>query len=312
MRDLRGQTVLITGASSGVGFSAAEAFARAGCDVALLARSRDGLEKAAERVRAHGRRALVVPADVTDRNAVKTAVGRTVEELGALDVLVLNAGATIFGPFTAVAPDDFDRVVQVTFLGTVNTVRSALPHLERSGGAIVATGSIMTRVPLPTFSSYAAAKHAERGFLNSLRIELRAAGSPVTISLVNPGAVNTPVWEQGPSATGYLPRRPPESYSPHAVAGALVAVARRPGKEVTFGGEAKLIALLFDHARPLGDLLLSAVHRYYSSGRRPAARDRDALWEAAGRGEATDGVLQRPSLTASLRPARCSFRLRRR
>src|SRR4051794_5783891 len=98
-RSLEDQVVVITGASSGGGFAAAEAFARAGADVALLARRRRELERAARRVRAHGRRALVLPADVTDRAAVDGAVRRTVAELGGLDVLVLGAATTVFGDF---------------------------------------------------------------------------------------------------------------------------------------------------------------------------------------------------------------------
>src|SRR4051812_28338736 len=159
MASLEDKVVLITGASSGVGFAAAEAFARAGADVALLARRKPDLERAARRVRAHGRRALVVPTDVTDRDAVAAAVPRTVDELGGLDVLVLAAAATVFGTFEEVDPDAFQRVVDVTFGGTVNCVRAALPELERSGGTILAVGSLMSKLPLPTFSSYAAAKH---------------------------------------------------------------------------------------------------------------------------------------------------------
>src|SRR4051812_44329105 len=100
MTDLRDRRVLITGASSGVGAAAADRFARAGCDVALLARSAEGLEHAAGLARAHGRRAVCVPADVTDREAVREAVATAVDELGGLDVLVVNAAITVFGPFT--------------------------------------------------------------------------------------------------------------------------------------------------------------------------------------------------------------------
>lgn len=309
MRDLRGNAVLITGASSGVGCAAVEAFAQAGADVALTARNAEAMEEAAERARSHGVRAVVVPTDLTDRDGVQGAVERTVEEFGGLDLVVLNAAQTVFGPFAEVDPDDFDRVVAVTFLGNVNVVRSALPHLERSAGTIVATGSLMTRVPLPTFSSYAAAKHAERGFLNSLRVELKAEGSPVEIAMLHPGAINTPVWEQAPTATGFLPRRPPEGYSAEAVAGALVKLARNPKPEVFYGGEAKAIDALFEHFRPAGELLLSVVHHYYLSGRRPQMSNVNALWESVGRGVSADGVLQRPSLTAPLRLAALPLRL---
>jgi NAD(P)-dependent dehydrogenase (short-subunit alcohol dehydrogenase family) len=100
----------------------------------------------------------------------------------------------VFGRFTEVSEADFDRTLAVTFMGAVDVIRAALPHLEASAGTIVVTGSIMAKVPLPTFCSYAAAKHALRGFVNALRIELLRTGSPVTISMLHPGAVDTPLW----------------------------------------------------------------------------------------------------------------------
>jgi len=302
MDELRGRTVLITGASSGVGLAAAGAFARAGCDVAVLARGEEGLAEAARRVRAHARRALVVPADVTNRAAVAKAVDRVEAEWGRLDVLVVNAAATIYGPFATVDPDDFDRVLAATFTGAVNTVRAALPALERSGGAIVATGSLMSKVPLPTFSSYAAAKHALRGFLGTLRIELRAQRSPVTVSMLHPGAIDTPVWEQTASSVGTLPRRPPEGYTADTIAAGLVGLAVNPHAEITVGAEAQAMEALFRFARPVGDLVLTALHHYYSSGGRPIG-DRGALVHAVGRGIVDNGLLGRRSLTLPLRAA---------
>lgn len=295
-------TVLITGASSGVGVAAARAFAEDGFDAALLARGRYGLEQVAADVRARGRRALVLPCDVTDMAGLEAAVRETERAFGSLDVLVVNAAATTFGRFGEVSTEDFDRAVAVTFTGGVNSVRAALPALERSGGTIVATGSLMCRLPLPTFSSYAAAKHALRGFLNTLRAELRSAGSPVTISMVHPGTLNTPVWRYTSSTSGRLPRHPPWGYRPETVADVLVSLAHRPRPEIVIGAETKAVQALYDYARPVGELLFAAVDRWYGSGRGEAASV-DSLHESVGAGEARDGVLGRPSLTTPLRLA---------
>jgi NAD(P)-dependent dehydrogenase (short-subunit alcohol dehydrogenase family) len=293
--------VLLTGASSGVGLAAARAFADAGADLALIARNPDGLEVAAQVVRARGRRAVKLPCDVSDQEAVDRAVEQAERELGRIDAVVANHAAPVFGPFTQVPKRDFDRCIDVTFLGTVNLARAALPALERSHGVFVATGSLMTKVPLPTFSSYASSKHALRGFLNSLRVELRAQGSPVRIAMLHPGAIDTPFWRNATSVTGKQPRLPPEGYQPIVMARGLVELARAPRAEVTIGAEGKLIELLWRGFRPGGDLLLRFVHRWYMSGRKNAPEP-NSLWEPRGEGwEETGPMIGRPSLTAPLR-----------
>ena len=290
--------MLVTGASGGVGAAAAVAFARCGCDVALLARSRPGLDVVAGRVRGSGGRALVLECDVADGAAVRAAVASVVAAWGGLDVVVSNAAAMAFGAFEDVPGPDFDRTVHVTFLGAVNVVRASLPALERSGGVLIAVGSINARTPLPSFAAYAASKAALRSFLQTLRIELRARRSPVRVSIVDPGAIDTPVWRSVTSATGRLPRRPPEGYRADVVAGAVVAMARRPRREVTVGGEAMLWLRIW-RTRGLGDVVLGLVHRWYHSGRRPAPGN--PLWEPAGDGSTTGLPVGRPSLLAWLR-----------
>ena len=299
MASLQGSRVLITGASSGVGAAAADAFARAGADVALLARGRGGLEVVAERVRAHGVRALVLPADLGDRAAIQAAVATAAAELGGLDVLVSNAASMVHGNFVDVSPEDFERTVAVSFLGAVDVIRAALPELERSAGTIVVTGSIMARVPLPTFSSYTSSKHALRGFLNTLRIELRESGSAVRIATVHPGAVATPLWENLSSVTGRRVRHPPDRYTAETIADALVAVAKRPRFETTVGLEARIIEVGYATARPAAEVVLRLVSKWYRAGKEPAP-DPGGLWESQGDGRPGSGW-GRPSLWSKLR-----------
>src|SRR4051812_47128494 len=173
MSRLQGKRILLSGASSGIGLAAVERLARAGADLALVARGERALAEAAAVAHEHGVQAHVLPADLADRDAARAAVEAAVGALGGLDVVVSNAGAVSFGHFLEVDPVDFDRAVAVTFTGAVNLIRAALPELRRSRGVIVATSSIMATVPLPAFSSYTAAKHALRGFLNALQIEER-------------------------------------------------------------------------------------------------------------------------------------------
>ena len=308
MASLEGKRVHITGASSGVGLAAAEAFAKHGCDVAVSARSVDGLERAAASVRRYGRRALVLPLDVTDQGALDAAVATIEEEWGGLDILVPNAAMTIWGPFVDVPKEDFDRVVEISFLGVVNTVRAGLPALERTGGAVVATGSLMSKLPLPTWSSYSSSKWAERGFLHALRIELMASGSDVTVSMIHPGSIDTPVYRDTPSALDRGPRQPPEGYHPSVIAEALVGMAKSPRAEMTIGAEAKALEALWTNSQQAGDLVMRAIYFYFMSSRR-AGSNAAALWEAAGKGVASGDLIGRPSFTLPLRLATLPLRL---
>jgi NAD(P)-dependent dehydrogenase (short-subunit alcohol dehydrogenase family) len=302
MASLRGKRVLITGASSGIGAAAAEAFAREGASVAVLARSRPGLERSADRVRAHGVQAHVVAADVSDGAALRAAVDDAATALGGLDVVVINAAAMVFGRFPEVSPEDFERTMAVTFGGAVNTARAALPHLAAdAGGTLVATGSMMCRVPLPAFSSYTSAKHALRGFLNTLRVELLSGRVPVRVAMVHPGPVNTPLWDHLTSRTGRLPRRPPDIYTPETVARALVAAATGGPEEVTIGGESRAMEVAYGFARPLADRVLILLDRYYGGGHR-AAPARGTLRNATGDGRKRGSMrYSRPSLWAHVR-----------
>jgi NAD(P)-dependent dehydrogenase (short-subunit alcohol dehydrogenase family) len=295
MASLEGKRVWITGASSGVGLAAAETFAKHGCDVAVSARSVDGLEKAAASVRRYGRRALVLPLDITEQDRLDAAVARIEEEWGGLDI---------------VPKEDFDRVIEISFIGMTNTVRAALPALERTAGSIVATGSLMSKIPHPTWSSYSASKWAGRSFLHTLRVELQAAGSPVTVSQVHPGAIDTPVYASTPSALGRGPRHPPEGYHPSAIAEALVGMAKKPRAEITVGAEAKALELIWTTSQQAGDLVMRAMYFYFMSGKQ-AGSDTSALFNAAGKGVMSGDIIGRPSFTLPLRLATLPLRLLR-
>lgn len=253
-RELAGQRVLVTGGSSGIGLAVAEALAQEGAEVALLARNELGLAAAKRKLAEYGAEAVTITADVSDREALGAAVEEAVAQLGGLDVLVTSAASLAFGRFTETDPEDFEATVETVLGGTVNTIREALPHLERSRGAIVAVGSIAGRMPLPGMSAYTASKHGLAGFLDTIRIELEEGGSSVTLSLVNPGAVDTPLWDNLESSTGLLPPEPPfpAVYSPESVAEAVLTVIRHPRDELTAGGLARLQILLYSALGSVG------------------------------------------------------------
>jgi NAD(P)-dependent dehydrogenase (short-subunit alcohol dehydrogenase family)/uncharacterized protein YndB with AHSA1/START domain len=296
-RGLPGQRVLITGGSSGIGLAVAEALAQEGAEIALLARNELGLAAAKRKLAEHGADAVTVTGDVTDREALSQAVDEAASQLGGLDVLVTSAASLAFGRFTETEPEDFDATVETILGGTVDTIREALPHLERSRGTVVAVGSIAARMPLPGMSAYTASKHGLAGFLDTVRIELEESGSSVTLSQVNPGAVDTPLWSNLESATGLLPPEPPfpSVYSPESVAEAVLTVIRHPRDELTAGGLARAQILFYSTMGSFGKRAMKALARLeHTAGDRPAGEG--ALSSGKGAGETDGGFGGRPSV----------------
>jgi NAD(P)-dependent dehydrogenase (short-subunit alcohol dehydrogenase family) len=289
MSRLNGKRILLTGATSGIGLAAVERFAREGADLALVARGEAALAEAAAVAHEHGVAAQVFPADLADRSAATAAVEAAADRLGGLDVVVSNAGAVAFGHFLEVEPDDFDRTLAVTFTGAVNVIRAALPELRATRGVIVATSSIMARMPLPAFSSYTAAKHALRGFLTTLQIEEREQGSGVRVAMVSPGPVDTPIYDRATSATGRRPAVLPDAYHPETVAAVLVEAALAPRHDRVVGAESQLAARLYRHVRPVGELLLVGVDRWFRTEGAPAAQP-GALWEPLAAARLSGGI----------------------
>ena len=191
---------------------------------------------------------------------------------------------------------DAEQTVDTVLRGTVDTVRAALPHLERSRGAIVCVGSIAGRMPLPGMAAYTTSKHGLVGFLDTVRIELEEAGSSVTLSLVNPGAVDTPLWSNLESSTGLLPPEPPfpSVYSPESVAAAVITTIRHPRDELTAGGLARAQVLFYSYFGGVAKRAMQALARLeHTAGDRPAGEG--ALREGKGAGETEGGFGGRQS-----------------
>lgn len=190
------QTVVVTGASAGVGRAVALEFARRGCRVALLARGRERLGSAASDARELGAEALPIEVDVADAGAVDEAAERIERELGPIDVWVNNAMVTIFGPVREITAAEFRRVTEVTYLGQVHGTLAALRCMQkRNRGTIVQIGSALSYRAIPLQSAYCAAKFAVRGFTDALRSELEHEGSAIRLSMVQLPAVNTPQFD---------------------------------------------------------------------------------------------------------------------
>ena len=215
-----GRTVVVTGASAGLGRAIALEFARQGDRVALLARDSGRLKEAADDVERAGGAALALPTDVADWHAVEEAAARVGREYGPGDVWVNNAMASVFGPFSSLSVPEFTRATAVTYLGFVHGTKAALGSmLGRDRGVIVQVGSALAHRAIPLQSPYCGAKHAIVGFTSSLRTELRHQGSQVQVTMVHMPALNTPQFDWVRSYLGRQPQPVAPIYEPRWVPG---------------------------------------------------------------------------------------------
>jgi NAD(P)-dependent dehydrogenase (short-subunit alcohol dehydrogenase family) len=235
MPDAR-RVVVITGASAGLGRATARRFADEGAAVALLARGKDRLEAAASELEEKGSPVLALPVDVADAGALEQAAERVEEKLGPIDVWVNNAMATVYAPVAEVDAEEFRRVTEVTYLGSVWGTMAALRRMcPRDSGTIVQVGSALAYRGIPLQSSYCGAKHALQGFLESVRTELLHDGSGVRLTVVHLPALNTPQFSWGRTKMPKEPQPVPPIFQPELAADAIVWAASHPRRELWVG-----------------------------------------------------------------------------
>jgi NAD(P)-dependent dehydrogenase (short-subunit alcohol dehydrogenase family) len=233
---LEGKVVAVTGASAGIGRATVREFAAQGADVGLIARGEERLNAAAREVEQAGRRACVAPADVADAEAVEAAAAKIERELGPIDVWVNVAMTAVLAELWDCTPEEFLRVTQVTYLGSVHGIQAALRRFRpRNRGVIVQVGSALSRRGIPLQSTYCGSKHAVKGALDSLRAELLHEGSDVQVALVQLPGVNTPQFDWVRTRLHRHPQPVPPVYQPEVAARAIVFAAQHPRREMWVG-----------------------------------------------------------------------------
>ena len=229
-------TVVITGASAGVGRATARFFAGKGAQLGLIARGHDGLAAACNEAAEMGVRALALPLDVADPDAVETAARRVEEELGPIDIWINNAMVSVFSPIKEMKAEEYRRVTEVTYLGYVHGTLAALHRmLPRDRGTIVQVGSALAFRGIPLQSAYCGAKHAIDGFTDSLRCELIHDRSHIRVAAVHLPAMNTPQFSWVKSRLSREPQPVPPIYQPEVAARAIYWAAHHDRRDLLVG-----------------------------------------------------------------------------
>ena len=245
------QTVVVTGASAGIGRATARLFGQRGARVGLIARGQAGLDGAARDVEEAGGTALTISADVADYDQVVAAARQVEEQLGPIDVWVNVAFTSVFSPFREIAAEEFRRVTEVSYLGFVYGTMAALAVMRPRGrGTIVQVGSALGERSIPLQSAYCGAKHAINGFTSSLRCELLHEDSGVHVTVVQMPAVNTPQFSWVRSRLPNHPQPVPPIYQPEVAARGVLYAADHPRRRQYWVGASTAATLLANRVAP--------------------------------------------------------------
>jgi short-subunit dehydrogenase len=243
LKPLNQQIIVITGASSGIGLVTARRAAAAGARVFLISRNGAALAAIVGEIVAAGGRAAFAVADVGDRDALEAAATTAMGQFGRIDTWVSCAGVAIYAPLLETPASEHERLFRTNYFGTVNSALAAVPRLQAAGGALISIGSVAGDMPSPMMGAYAASKHALRAFIASLRIELKAQGTPISVTLIKPSGVTTPIARHAANHQPGEARVPPPPYDPALVADAILHAATQPVRDLTVGGIGKLEVL---------------------------------------------------------------------
>jgi len=255
-KPLSEQVVVVTGASTGLGRAIARGAGRRGAKVVLAARNEEALANGVREVEQAGSEALAVPTDVADFEQVQRLVARAVDRFGRIDTFVANAIVTVYAEVERLEPEELRRVMDVNFFGVVYGLWAALPQLRRSRGTFLHVSSALAYRGIPLQGAYCASKAAARNLLESARVELQKAGDDVAVSLVLPGAINTPQFDRDRQKIGLQPQPVPPIYEPEPFAEAVLHCCEHPIRELPIGWGAQKLLWSQKLAPRAGDWML--------------------------------------------------------
>jgi NAD(P)-dependent dehydrogenase (short-subunit alcohol dehydrogenase family) len=255
-KPLSRQVVVVAGGSYGLGRALAAAAARHGATVVVGARGQDGLDGAVRDVEAAGTRALALETDVSDRAQVQELADRAAERFGRIDTWIANAMVTVYSEAHRLEDEELRRVFDVNFFGGVYGYWAALPYLRDSRGTFIQIASALSYRGIPLQAAYCSTKAALRAFFEAARVEQRKERSGVDISVILPGAINTPQFDRARQKMGLQPQPVPPIYQPEPFAEAVVDCCERPIRELPIGWGAQKLLWGQKLSPRAGDLVL--------------------------------------------------------
>jgi short-subunit dehydrogenase len=286
LKPVSAQTIVITGATSGLGLSIARIAAAKGAKLLLSARNEQALRALCEELHARGGVAAYVTADVCEEAQVRAVAARADALYGGFDTWINNAGIGIYGQLGNTPVEDQRRLFETNYWGVVNGSLVAAEHLKSraGGGALINVGSVLSDVAIPIQGAYSASKHAVKGFTNALRMELLREAPQISVTLVKPGALDTPYREHARNFIGSPMKNPPPVYATPLAAEAVLYAAEHRTREITVGGAGWALAIAGQVLPALIEPMLAwAVPALSRGGEEAAVVGGDALHKP-GRG----------------------------
>ncbi len=284
LKPLDQQVIVITGASSGIGLATAEAAAKEGAKLVLAARSGQVLDEICQRIKTNGGQAVYVVADVGKREQVEHVAEVALQKFGRIDTWINDAGVSIYGRLDEVTDEDNRRLFDTNFWGVVYGSLAALPHLKKQGGALINVGSEVSEAVVPLQGMYSASKHAVKGFTDALRVEIEEIDeAPVSITLIQPTAVNTPYPTHARNYMDKEAKLPTPQIEPEKVAEAILKAAIKHERDVKVGAGAVLNTTIGKIAPSLGDKM-TAKQADRQQFERPPVNPEGALHKAGAAG----------------------------
>ncbi|WP_119462228.1 SDR family oxidoreductase [Rhodospirillaceae bacterium SYSU D60014] len=281
LKPLREQVIVITGATSGIGLATARMASDCGARLVIAARNEEALQAVVAEIQNKGGEAVSVIADVGREADVNRIKDEAIRRFGGFDTWINNAAVSIYGRLDEVSIEDMQRLFDTNFWGQVYGSRAALSHFRDRGtpAKLINMGSVLGERAIPIQGIYSASKHAVAGFTESFRMEIDAAGLPVSVTLIKPSAIDTPYKDHAKNYLDEAPKNPPPVYDVRVVARAILYACEHDRRDITVGGAGRLINLASSMAPRMSDRVMTRIMPYLQQSRDPAGpRDHNNLY----------------------------------